>query len=151
MNKSILAQYEFYEDVNGSVFIHIWSPTEGWERSVKWIDLVSRKEEYEHLKIMYLKVRNCHPSLAEKSNNPEPDGITRESLFKYLRKFISYYMADDDQEEPDFVLYTDNTCELNIENITCAINCLALNDIQDRVMYHRIINHVDKDKVEVNQ
>ena len=50
-------------------------------------------------------------------------------------------MADDDDTEPDFVVYSDGTTEMNLENVTCAVNCPALRDTMETVHKYRSEKH----------
>lgn len=125
MRKPVVT-YEFYQDTNGAVFVHYLKVGKNWERSIPWNDFSSRKEQHKTLEIMYHKVYDCHPVIAERTM--EKDKFTIQKMLKDLLRFIGYYMSEDDDSEYDFILYEDGTTEMNLENVICAINCPVLRD-----------------------
>lgn len=123
-SKIPLVKIEFYEDENGSVYVHYWHSLSGiWERAIRWGDFISRKEVLKFMIKMYEIIHYRHPHHAERARLNIEKNLTKEEMYKFLRKFISYFMADDNESVYDFIYYTDGLGDITIENITCATNC----------------------------
>ncbi|MBN2435617.1 MAG: hypothetical protein JXK07_10170 [Spirochaetes bacterium] len=136
--KPAICKMEFYSDANGAVYTHIWNPVNGWERDVPWSGLVSRKELRSYFVTMYKYIRQIHPYHAERADAINiKSNLTSNEMFLYLRKFIAYYMADDDETEYDYVEYADGTSEINIERRTCADLCPILKGIENNIAFCR--------------
>lgn len=135
--KPAIRKMEFYSNADGAIYAHVWSPVHAWERDVPWSGLISRKELRAYFVTMYKDIRKIHPYHAERAEASTELNLTTKEMFRYLRKFISYYMADDDETEYDFIEYTDGTSEVNIERRTCADLCPVLRAIENTISYSK--------------
>lgn len=129
MEEGILRVFEFYEDSSGTLFVHLYEALTGWERSIKWVDFVSRKELHPSLLSMYRIVRSKHPNLSKKASLKLQSNMSMPDIIWYLRKFISYFMARDSDEKYDYIEYTDGSVDINLDDKSCTVNCPIINAI----------------------
>ena len=128
--KTSIKKIEFYVDANGGIFAHLWDCLTGHERNVTWLDLISRKDEMQDLHDMYTYISYNHPHITERIKLQENiDNVSNVEKFKFLRRFISYFLADDCEKDYDFIRFTDQTVIVNLESYNCAINCPSLHNV----------------------
>ena len=128
--KIAITKLEFFEDDSGAVFIDQWIDinTE-WEKDIPWLEFVKRNGTYKILVQLYQALQIEHPYHAEKVNMEKNQNMTEEVLVLFIRKFISYFFADRSIDDWDFILYSDGTSEINLENRSCATNCPFISEI----------------------